>query len=141
MIKRKSPIRHKVRSHTREGKKVRSFARGSGTKSQGIHKSRVVDRDGIVDQRKLLEEWKRNQFKYMKDAMKRIGQTVPDEKIQQVVDSDAEKIQRILRDGLDVGGIIKYIERVTLEKYKDFRGTNIYFKSSDGTRYEVSRYV
>lgn len=36
---RKSPIRHKVRSHTRNGKPVRSFVRGSGTKLQ---RSRVV---------------------------------------------------------------------------------------------------
>lgn len=28
---RKSPVRHKVRSHKREGKPVKSFARGSGT--------------------------------------------------------------------------------------------------------------
>ena len=31
-MKRKSPIRHKVSSHTRDGKKVKSYKRGSGTK-------------------------------------------------------------------------------------------------------------
>lgn len=38
-MKRKSPIRHKVRAHTREGKKVKSFERGSGSRRS---KHRVV---------------------------------------------------------------------------------------------------
>ncbi len=37
-MKRKSPTRHTVRSHTREGMKVRSFKRGSGQKSQRSRK-------------------------------------------------------------------------------------------------------
>ncbi len=37
---RKSPIRHKVRSHIRGGKPIKSFERGSGKKSQ--RSSRVV---------------------------------------------------------------------------------------------------
>jgi hypothetical protein len=32
--KRKSPVRHRVKSHTREGHKVRAFMRGSGQKTQ-----------------------------------------------------------------------------------------------------------
>ncbi len=38
---RKSPIRHKVRSHTRQGKKIKSFKRGSGTQPLK-HPRRVV---------------------------------------------------------------------------------------------------
>lgn len=39
---RKSPIRHKVRSHKREGKPVRSFSRGKGTNPRSQRRSRVV---------------------------------------------------------------------------------------------------
>ncbi len=42
---RRSPIRHKVRRHKREGKPVRSFTRGKGQKSQ---RSKIV---GVVDWR------------------------------------------------------------------------------------------
>lgn len=38
MVKRKTPVRHKVRSHKREGKPVRSFARGKGQRSQRSRK-------------------------------------------------------------------------------------------------------
>ncbi len=37
-MKRKSPTRHKVKSHTREGKPVRSFVRGSGTSKKKLSK-------------------------------------------------------------------------------------------------------
>jgi len=43
MVKRKTPIRHKVRSHIREGKKVRSFERGKGSRPK--QPKRVVGRD------------------------------------------------------------------------------------------------
>lgn len=46
---RKPPVRHKVRSHKREGKPVRSFARGSGTPKKSPPK--VV---GNVDFKKAL---------------------------------------------------------------------------------------
>ncbi len=38
-MKRKSPVRHKVQTHTREGKKVQSYQRGKG---HHIQKARVV---------------------------------------------------------------------------------------------------
>ncbi len=38
-MKRKSPVRHKVRSHTRQGKRVRSFERGKGIRSPVIRKT------------------------------------------------------------------------------------------------------
>jgi len=38
---RKSPIRHKVKSHTRQGKRVNSFLRGKGTKAPKIIKRRI----------------------------------------------------------------------------------------------------
>lgn len=136
-MSRKSPVRHKVKSHTRRGKLIKSFTRGSGDRSQDVRKSRVIGEISIPDQEELLIEWKKKQFKYMKDAIERIGEVVPDEKIQQSVDKDAEKVQRILRDGLDVGGIIRTIEEVTLKKYKD----DIYFKTDDKGLYKVSRYV
>ena len=41
-MKRKTPIRHPVREHTREGKPVRDYERGHGTRSQKLKKSRVV---------------------------------------------------------------------------------------------------
>lgn len=39
---RSSPTRHKVRTHTREGRRVKSFERGSGQKQRKVVKSRVV---------------------------------------------------------------------------------------------------
>lgn len=45
---RKSPIRHKVKSHTRQGKQVQSFERGSGVKQKQrkIVRSKVVGSGG-----------------------------------------------------------------------------------------------
>ncbi len=45
MIKRKTPIRHKVRAHKREGKPVRSFERGRGTRARQrkVVKSHVIE--------------------------------------------------------------------------------------------------
>jgi len=37
--KRKSPIKHKVKSHTREGKRVQSFLRGKGQKNPRVRKT------------------------------------------------------------------------------------------------------
>ena len=42
---RKTPIRHKVRSHNRENAPVKSFSRGKGNNSQSQRRSRVVQRD------------------------------------------------------------------------------------------------
>ncbi len=44
MTKRKPPIRHKVKSHTRQGKPVRSFERGRGTRTRKrkVIKSHVI---------------------------------------------------------------------------------------------------
>ncbi len=39
---RRSPVRHKVKSHTRNGKRVRAYQRGSGTQSKLRHKV-VID--------------------------------------------------------------------------------------------------
>lgn len=43
-MKRRTPVRHTVKSHTREGKRVRSFERGRGTKQKQRKtvKSKVV---------------------------------------------------------------------------------------------------
>jgi hypothetical protein len=41
-MKRKSPVRHKVRSHTREGRQVNSFMRGHGSNQNKFVKKRVV---------------------------------------------------------------------------------------------------
>ena len=38
-MKRKSPIKHKVRSHTRKGKKVQTYDRGHGTKKTVLWKN------------------------------------------------------------------------------------------------------
>lgn len=38
---RKSPIRHKVRSHTREGRRVKTYQRGKGQKSQKLRRRKV----------------------------------------------------------------------------------------------------
>ena len=44
-MKRKSPIKHKVRSHLRQGRRVQSFMRGEGKVRQSVIRRRV----GIVD--------------------------------------------------------------------------------------------
>jgi len=41
MVKRKSPVRHSVKSHTRKKKPVRSYTRGKGVKTKKITKRRV----------------------------------------------------------------------------------------------------
>ena len=41
-MKRKSPVRHRVKSHTREGKRVNSFSRGHGTKQILKNKTKKV---------------------------------------------------------------------------------------------------
>lgn len=41
-MKRRSPVRHKVRSHTREGKRIESFERGKGTRKARSHRSKTV---------------------------------------------------------------------------------------------------
>lgn len=41
--KRKTPIRHKVRSHIRQGYRVNSFLRGKGTQKLKITKRKVID--------------------------------------------------------------------------------------------------
>ncbi len=46
MPKRRSPIRHPVRGHTREGKPVEGYQRGKGTKPQG--RSKVVGTDSRI---------------------------------------------------------------------------------------------
>ncbi len=38
-MKRRSPVRHKVRAHTREGSPVKSYNRGKGKRSQRPHKA------------------------------------------------------------------------------------------------------
>lgn len=43
-MKRKTPVRHTVRSHKRLGKLVKSFERGKGRKPQKLSKHRVVKR-------------------------------------------------------------------------------------------------
>jgi len=44
---RKTPIHHKVRSHTRENMPVKSFSRGKGDNPQPQRRSRVVKRDPV----------------------------------------------------------------------------------------------
>jgi len=41
MVKRKSPIRHKVRSYIRKGKRVRSYVRGKGSKTKTSAKKKI----------------------------------------------------------------------------------------------------
>ncbi len=41
-MKRRSPVRHKVRSHTREGKRIESFERGKGARKTRLRHSKAV---------------------------------------------------------------------------------------------------
>ena len=56
MTKRKSPVKHKVKSHVREGKRVNSYVRGHGTQSKPYTKKRLVRHDG--SSRKTMEDYK-----------------------------------------------------------------------------------
>lgn len=48
-MKRKSPVRHKVRTHIREGKPVKSYQRGKGSRKVNPRRSKVVGRVPRVD--------------------------------------------------------------------------------------------
>lgn len=56
MVKRKSPVRHRVRSHTRKGKSIKSFVRGSGTK---VRRPRRVVKKGPA-----FSDWQRVKEKF-----------------------------------------------------------------------------
>ena len=96
---RKSPIRHKVRSHKREGKPVKGFVRGSGTSRK--NPSKVV---GTASQ-KTYEEMSLGTMhgKYRKLLMPLF---------------DQELITDVIRrpDGWDMGGYVQ--SKTTGKKYK-----------------------
>ncbi len=54
-MSRKSPVRHKVKTHTRQGKRIKSFERGKGKKPQRPRK--VVGRSGWYTDR-LGRRWR-----------------------------------------------------------------------------------
>ncbi len=54
MVKRKKPVRHKVRGHTREGKLVKSFVRGSGTARKNPSKVVGTTPQEISKKRKII---------------------------------------------------------------------------------------
>lgn len=64
MVKRKKPIRHKVRSHKREGKPVKSFERGSGSPRR--RSSKTVGRVKSKNPRISRSELKRLVDDYVK---------------------------------------------------------------------------
>lgn len=61
MTSRKSPIRHRVRTHKRRGKVVSSFERGSGTKKSRVPRSKQVT--PRFEQYKAAEETKARMVK------------------------------------------------------------------------------
>ena len=69
-LKTKSPKRHNVKSHTREGKQVRSFARGSGlnVSKQKITKTRLPK---VTD--KSVVERAKTETPYLYNAFERLG--------------------------------------------------------------------
>lgn len=48
-MKRKSPIHHKVRAHTRQGRPVQHFHRGKGSRSNPLVKRKVVSSDKLKE--------------------------------------------------------------------------------------------
>jgi len=53
-VKRKSPIRHKVRVHLRRGKRVESFVRGEGSPNTGLQSNKKV----VVTEKRSKEKMK-----------------------------------------------------------------------------------
>lgn len=99
-MKRKPPIKHKVQSHKREGKPVKSFMRGSGTPRKSP--SKVV---GAVQQKTYDREMSRGEVysKYGESLMPFFDQELITEEIYRP-------------DGYSIGG---YVQSVTTgKKYK-----------------------
>ncbi len=66
-LKRKTPIRHNVRSHTREGKQVRSFARG-----RGIDRPKIARRKLAKATDKSVVERARTESPYLHGEFERL---------------------------------------------------------------------
>lgn len=66
-----------------------------------------------------FKEITEERIKFHKDILKKFGLTEKDgtRTTEDLVNEEIEKIKNILKDGLDVGGIIKYIVKVRLEYY------------------------
>lgn len=56
MVKRRSPVRHRVRSHEREGKHVNSYQRGKGQRTQ---RSRKVVAKNTPVTRRIYGDWQK----------------------------------------------------------------------------------
>jgi hypothetical protein len=54
--KRKSPVRHRVKTHTRQGKRINSFMRGHGKKTSPYSKKKLLKHEGST--RKTMEDYK-----------------------------------------------------------------------------------
>lgn len=75
-MRRKPPIRHKVRDHTREGKPVKNYQRGKGTKPRDHCRRRVVGEWMVVAEDgmslNLTQEEKEDYSHLVNDAARRI---------------------------------------------------------------------
>ena len=99
---RKSPVRHKVKSHTRKGKRVDSFLRGSGKppKIQTKRRIRKIDKHPLSreEQRyeKLLDKQAKIRYEYEQGIWSKDGRDVELAKVQKKIDElTGEPIKKI----------------------------------------------
>lgn len=108
---RKPPIRHKVRSHRREGKSVRSFTRGSGTPRRNPPK--VVGATSRETDKKLKVIRTRHHLtRLISSGVDRIHQT-------EVIYALADQIEDLVRDTLTKSHKAGYILREDFDKNID----------------------
>jgi len=133
MVKRKKPIRHKVRSHKREGKSVRSFTRGSGTSRK--NPSKVVGATPReVSKEPRLVRTRHHLTKLIRSGVDRIHQT-------EMIYAPADQIEDLVRDTLTKSHKAGYILSEDFDKNIDtVRHWEVIRERVNDTRREIREF-